>query len=362
MRKNCLAVLLIILLVCVFSLGCTAEPEATSPVSASPTATPPPQPTTGLEAVFGKEEVTLCVISNLDGTDLSMFLDGTRKEAQSMGIKLTAADGTDSLSNAAAGAVQNGADALIVCLAEEQQSYQFLDIAADSGIPVCIFEMQPGAVAAGVSQLVYDPDEADDMALDAALVYPPHDTPVRLILMFESRESAAYLTYETLYAQGKIFPKEIYVASEDEAAAPGAWLEEKLNDYVEGMLDGVFAENTVLALGALDTLETLDRTDMEVFSIGLTSTVISRMSQNPDVYVQAVGVNTPLAGVLSVRVSLNALYGGEPVSLTLEPVLADAADFGQDAIDALINTDETLSDLYNESWMDTLREYVANQS
>ena len=128
------------------------------------------------------------------------------------------------------------------------------------------------------------------------------------------------------------------------------------------MLDGVFAENTTLALGALDTLDTLGRTDMEVFSVGLTSTVVARMSQNPNVYVQTAGANATLAGVLSVRVSLNALHGGDPVSLTLEPILADAADFGQDAAEALINADETMSALYNESWMDTLRAYHKAQS
>ena len=58
-------------------------------------------------------------------------------------------------------------------------------MATDSGVPVCLFEMQPGTVSDGVSQLAYDPDGAEALALDAALVYPPHDTPVRLILMFE---------------------------------------------------------------------------------------------------------------------------------------------------------------------------------
>jgi hypothetical protein len=198
------------------------------------------------------------------------------------------------------------------------------------------------------------------MAFHAALTYPPHDTPVRLILMFESVDSPAYAAYRALYEQGMIFPKELYIAS-DTGKEPGEWLTAVLDSYVAGMLDGVFAENARLAVGAHDALEALGRTDMEVFCPGVTPDVVSRMQKNPAVFAQAAGVNDALAGVLSVRAVLNMLKGEEAITQAFEPVLINAADLGEDALDALSVADSEKAALFNADWMDTLRAYYRTE-
>ena len=72
--------------------------------------------------------------------------------------------------------------------------------------------------------------------------------------------------------------------SENKEELPEAWVKKNLDRYVEGMIDAVFTEDEQLAMKALDTLEASSRTDMEVFSIGLSPTILARMQKNPEVF------------------------------------------------------------------------------
>ena len=362
MSKKILTVFIAAAMIGMIFTGCIQE-NNTPPVAeeivtatAQPTIAPTPVPKVGLDAVFGKEEITIAVISNADETGSELFFYGAQKEAQSLGVNLKTITAENRFDTAVSETAQDGADAIIALLAHPPESYRSLIAASNSGLPICVFDMQKSTVPADFSQVYYNPVGEDALALNAALVYPPHDSPVRLILMFESRETQAYATFETLYAEGKIFPKEIYIAAEDEDAAPDAWLEKRLENYVEGMLDGVFAENAGLAISAVDALETLARTDMEVFGIDLTPEIFSRMGGNPDVFVQTVGPNTVLAGLLCVRASLIAMADGSYSTMELVPSLISAADLS-DTYDTLADTNDSLSTLYNEDWMDSLREY-----
>ncbi len=336
-------------MLCLLLLGCAAARQEQTAAEI-----PTPEPKEGIEAVFGGQ-VTLAVISNAGEAASALFFNGAQREAESLGIKLTTTAAEDGFDSRVTAAVKDGADAIIAYLPEKAAGYGALQSAAEKGIPVCVFEMQKGDVPAGISHLFYEAGSEADIAMGAALTYPPHDAPVRLILMFESKQSAAYKAYQKLYDEGKIFPKEVYIASEDSAKAPGEWLSSKLGSYEEGMLDGVFAENANLAAGAFDALEELKWPNMELLSAGLTPETLARMEKAPEIFAQAAGANAPLAGVLSVRAALNMLKGGESVTLALEPTLANARDLGQDGANVLAGTGEQAA-LYKADWMDALRE------
>jgi len=364
MGRKSLAIIVTTLVVCLVFTGCIQEQSASTAASetetstAHPTATPTHAPAVGLDAVFGKEDITITVISNSGETESQLFFKGAQKEAQSMGVTLHTVAAPNNFDAMVSETAQDGTDAMIAYLADPPASYDALAV-SESGLPVCVFEMQKGAVPAGVSHVFYNPDDEVDLAFNAALVYPPHDTPVRLILMFESRETKAYTSYETLFSEGKIFPKEVYIAAEDDGKAPQAWLEKKMENYIEGMLDGVFAENADLAFSAGDAFDALGRTDIEVFGIGVTPDITARMSENPNVFAQTVGPNTVLAGALCVRAALSGLAGGDTISLEIMPGVISAADFEPDMVDALTACDDTQSLLLGEDWMDGLREYYA---
>ncbi len=354
MNTRKLAVLLMAVLMCIVVAGCQAAPAANEAPSAAATPTeaptPSPTPKVGIEAVFDKP-ITLALVSNTDEASSSLFFDAAATEAESMGVTVTTNAAGDGFDAAVAEAAQS-ADAVVAYLPNKVQNYSALESLEK---PAAVYELGKGSVPQGLSYLYYEPDGELDMALNAALVYPPHDTPVRLMLMFKSVDSPAYTAYKSLYDQGKIFPKEIYIASENEKEAR-EWLTGQLDSYVEGMLDAVFAEDTALASNAYDALAALGRTDMEVFCPGVTAGVVTRMQQEPDVFAQGIGQNDALAGMLGVRAALQMLKGGEAVTLAFEPAVINAEGYGIDA-SALAVMDSEKAVLYNADWMDELRAY-----
>lgn len=346
-----LAALLTAALMCVLITGCTAETAA----SGAPSVQPPPTPTPkmGIEAVFDKP-VSLAVVSSGDEAASALFFEAAKREAESMGVTVTTTALGSGFDAGLAGAAE-GADAVAAFLPEAVTDYAALEALNQ---PVAVFAAQKGSAPERMSYIDYNPDGELSAALDAALNYPPHEAPVRLILLFKSADSPAYAAYQQLYSEGKIFPKEVYIASDEQTGA-GDWLTEKLGGYVEGMLDAVFAEDTELGISAYDALAALNRTDMEVFCPGVTPDIVTRMQEGPDVFAQGIGRNDALAGVLSVRAALQMLHGGEAVTQSFEPAAVNAAGFGDEAVAALSAADSEKAALFNADWMDTLRSYYA---
>jgi hypothetical protein len=352
-HRRYITIFTLILIIAMACAGC-AEAAVSETGEATPAATPSPTPKEGVKAVFGSRQITITAISNGSEEDSTLFFEGARAEAQSLGIALN----TDAAENDFGGAVSDAvktSDAIIACFLGRQFSYTVLGPAIGT-IPVAVYETQKGGVPKGVSHIYYTPDNEVELAFDAALTYPPHDTPVRLILMFESTDTESYLLYQQLYDEGRIFPKEIYIASKEEQTA-GEWLTEKLDDYIEGMLDGVYAGDTALALNALDAIEALERTDMEVFCPGVTAETVERMEKDPDVFAQTAGANMYLAGALSVRAALKELKGEGSVTLELQPVVINASDLTENGVQALADFYGETAATWNEDWMDYLREY-----
>ena len=338
-------------LMCILAVGCSAETAASAEPSAQPSPTATPK--AGIEAVFDKA-VTLAIVSNGDEAASSLFFEAAKQEAESMGVTVTTAAAGSNFSTAVSDAAAQ-ADAVVAFLPEAVADYAALEALQK---PAAVFDAHKGSAPAGLSYMNYGPDAELTMALDAALAYPPHEAPVRLILLFESADSPAYAAYQQLYSEGKIFPKEVYIASDEQTGA-GEWLTGKLGGYVEGMLDAVFAEDTALAINAYDALASLSRSDMEVFCPGVTPDIVKRMEQGPDVFAQGIGRNDALAGVLSVRAALQMLHGGEAVTQAFEPTVLNAADFGDNAVATLAAADSEKASLYNADWMDTLRGYYS---
>lgn len=349
------AALLTAAMLCIVMVGCSAQPAAneSAPAGQSAASAPAPTPTpkVGLEAVFDKAEINIAVVSNGDEATSELFFEAATREAQSMGLKVTTEAAGSGFDSAVAKAAET-ADMLVAFMPEEGSAGALSGL----GIPAAVFTMGEADMPQEISHLSYDQSKELDAAFSAALTYPPHDTPVRLILMFESGDSAAHEAYKALYDKGMIFPKETYLAADSETEA-GEWLTGKMDSFVEGMLDAVFAEDPALAIKAYDVLKALGRTDMEVFCPGITPDVVSRMQENPEVFAQGIGRNDALAGMLCVRAALGMLKGGEAVTQAFEPAVINAADIGADAVASLEGLDTEKAALYNESWMDELRAY-----
>ena len=353
-------VVFLALLLAVGSFGCGAknaqtdgsQNTASSAVNAqgSPGAQKTPEPE-ALKVVFGKDKVTIAVVSNGNDEESKLFFDAVSSQGESMGITVETKAAGDTFKTVTASVLQQDPDCLIVYL-----PHALSDASALQGvkIPVCVFQKQAGTMPAGMSVITYDNAKELDMVFDAVLKYPPHDTPVRLFGLFTGASSSANARYNDLTKQGKVMQKKTWIADNQTADAAKQWVAERLQSYYPGMVDAVFAETDPLAIAALDALEAANRTDMEVFTVGVTDTVLGRMEKNPDVFAQAVGCNDVLAGAKSVRIVLSMLKGGAAVTETMEPTLINAPKQTVNHADYML---EGADVGYLQDWMTQLQEY-----
>ena len=158
---------------------------------------------------------------------------------------------------------------------------------------------------------------AAEALLEFAIAYPPHDTPVRMLGIFSSKESAAYAAWESFVSAGKIFAKkEFDTASTDSTCA--LWMEARLKAYYPGMLDCLFTETAEDALTVAETLQNASRTDMEIFCGEYSEEVYALMLQYPELIAGILHTDTEQALETAARNALQSL-AGEAVPDTLIP-------------------------------------------
>jgi len=195
-----------------------------------------------------------------------------------------------------------------------------------AAIPVFVFAAEGQYVDAQVPHLSYVDTYAAETALDLAVTYSPHETPVRLIGLFSSEQSRAYTVWLKAADSGRVFSKaELFQIESipEETPIPKKYppsptpiptLEERmtklLSRFYPGMIDGIYAETGELAVTAAGVLASLGRNDMEVFAASTSSNAESLLSP---LFVACVGLNAEEAGGLSYSAA-STLLGGETVT------------------------------------------------
>lgn len=259
----------------------------------APTPTPTPKP---------------FVLIAPEGDASKAFIRGAQAQAEALGIDLEIRSVPDTL---AALKQAEGYTAIIM------RSDVAPELIPDVTAPLCVAftsEVSVKDASRSYSVIQFDTSKAIETLFNAAIEYPPHDTPVRFIALFESQESPGSVYYDELFMQGMVLPKETYYGGEKN---PETWLREKLDRYYDGMVDGIVAENEDLGLAALNVLEGARRGDMEVFMIGASETALSRMAHNPEIFAAAIGTDEAFAGKLAVQIASAMLNGAPPTVETL---------------------------------------------
>lgn len=188
------------------------------------------------------------------------------------------------------------------------------------GMPVVVFAPEDAAVPEGAACVRAVYGEAAERVLEAAIAYPPHDTPVRLFGMFTGRESAACMAWQAAVEQGRVFVKSTYYAGEAETDA-AAWMAGRLEKYYEGMVDGIYAETAELAVAAAETMLAAGRTDMEIFCADSSDALLKLMQAHPKLVVAAFGVDEAEAGQRCMAMAEQLLFGKAPEDEALEAAL-----------------------------------------
>ena len=199
-------------------------------------------------------------------------------------------------------------------------------VVPQTAVPVFVFAAEGQRVGAQVPHLTYADAYAAETALDLAVAYPPHETPVRLIGLFANAESRAYTVWREAATSGRVFSKaELFLTEpvpeetpkpkkEPPSPTPIPTLEERLTElfsgFYPGMIDGIYAETGELAVAAAGVLAQLGRNDMEVFAASTGANAPGLLSP---LLVSCVGLNAEEAGGLSYSAA-STLLDGEAVT------------------------------------------------
>lgn len=290
-------------LLCACSQGPGARPakpaQATEPTP-TPEPTPPP--------------IRLGYV-NERGEEGVLFIEGLVAEASKRGI----------LAEACIASASSAYDVVVVCAAEGFDAARFA-----SKPPAVIYggaEPASQTSAPPYARVYYDGSNALSLAYDTALAFPPHDTPVRMIGVFESKDSPASVLFDELYEQGKLLPKATYYADAGKDHEPlSEWLADKLGENLdyEGMVDCLFAETDKLALEALSALQKHPRANMEIFCAQISAQTLASMKHNPKRFAACAGENLADAGRECLFIAEKMAGGMPPVVKTIQPAVVYA--------------------------------------
>lgn len=276
---------------CSAALSPTSAQTAGNEASVSPAPSAAPK-TPGVIAVFGAEHA-------------DAFLTALQDAAKDTGVTVESVKGgTQAL---VAYQPEGGTVGIVFLSGKEQKLPQV-------GFPVYAFAAN-GQSVSGVPYLGYDGSGAAELALEEAIAYPPHLTPVRMIGLFTSQTSAVYTLWSAQKTAAKVFAKEEFFADASETALAD-WLNEAFARYYPGMLDAVYAETGELAIAAADILASLGRDDIEVFSAGSDTDVLNKLSP---ILACAVGANLENAGAMCFAEAIKLLTGEAAQSNILLP-------------------------------------------
>ena len=285
----CILISIMIVIACI---GCqkTVSPNAPQDEPASesvPTPEPTPEPVFKIAVLTDNDDKYFknAVETAVGGSEELVFLDGTIDESVNQ-------------------AIDEEASVVIAYIKQEGTSLNALKSLVDKGIKVLLFDMGANNAPDGVNVFGYDTATAQDSIFNTLMTLPNHDTPVRLFGMFSSETTDAATAYLNGINEGKVFDKGIYVEDINEET-PEEWIAAKLKKYYPGMLDAVYAENERYAEIVLDTLNSLERTDIEVVTL-YSSIPEEKMLSNPYIYTAEVCPNTYYIGTYLTDIALKS--------------------------------------------------------
>lgn len=311
-RRNAKPVkrLLCLVLPFLFLLGCVPPATQQTPVPV-PTApematTPAPSPT--------DVPVRVLFVADRSSQEAADFFSGAAQSAQAEGWQINTYAGDDF-----ADAISNEEyDGILALIMLKETSMDILLAASKGGVPVVIADMFQREPVAGTSYAYYDISKAASAALDAAIAYPPHDTPVRFIALLENKGSPADEAYREGVKQGRIFSKAKHYETDKQNAQD--FMEKQLEVYVEGTVDAVYVESEQLAQAALNSLSDCGRTDMEVFCVPTGALSVQRGLYEKWTFPVLMGADLVAVGEKQARELADRMNGKEAQISSFAPV------------------------------------------
>lgn len=190
----------------------------------------------------------------------------------------------------------------------------------ETGLPVVAYNACGAELKDAVIEVRYAVTAPSDaqQALDAAIAYPPHDTPVRLFGVFETADGEAARIWNEQIANGRVLSKGTYGLTEEKKSLE-EWFSAKLKAYYPGMVDAIFVETPTLAVQLAEWMLVAERDDFEIFTVGTDAALLQAMREHPRLLPSVVETDDALAAKHCAQLLSQLLTGAAPQDVVLEP-------------------------------------------
>ena len=300
------------LFACTLLFGCVkAEPQQTPSPTLTPDSTPLPSPTPTVTPTPTK----VLFVADCSATEAADFFFGAAQSSAASGWMISTHAGQEGFDEAVLSEHFSG---IIVLCTKQETSLDSLSEAIKAGTQVAIADMHKRTPPEGASYSWFDTAAAASEALETAITYPPHDTPVRLIALLEKQGSPADDVFQAGIKRGRVFSKAVHYESARQSAR--SFFEAQLDRYVEGTIDAVYAETEELARMALEELLSRDRTDMEVFCVPAGALSAQSALYQKWTYPVLMGADLFAQGENRASAIASTMAGDKPRNETFAPV------------------------------------------
>ncbi len=323
-----------------------------------------------------KPGLKIAVIRNLPSDDhTKQFLDGARTEGESFGFVVDTfiADNDDAkFQELVDQAIQKGYDGLIISHGKADYSYDMLKPAVDKGIKVVTFDTvidKDGANLPEITTTFQDDFALAELSLNEISALSADGSPVRVIKLWWGPGVPPLDRRETIYQkfleEGKIETLETIGPSnfQDVQGDIANKVAAILAKYPEGTVDAIWGSWDEMAKGAYRALGDAGRTDIALISIDVSNQDMNLMREENSVWLSTAAVDPRLIGIVDMRLLAKKFAEEEtPAEYNLEAKLIKKTDLKADTnMETLKDVIDGWgkSDAFNETWMDTLREYYA---
>ncbi len=337
---------LLIMLCLIVTCSCTGADYAPQSVEPNQSGTAEQQSDKHvvLEPKPTPEPTKVLILADCDEQEADDFFRGASDALKAKHFIADSYSAPDGFSNYLTETRLSSYDGLIVLYTKEDSSFDDFSEVLSLGLKLAFTDMRPkkgdtsvlvnspvsetyeihestqyeDAIPKGVAYARYENQDAATLALEVALSYPPHDTPVRLIALLNEGDSPAAKAFNKGIKDGKILPKAVYNSAESKQSVDD-FLRKQLTRYVEGMIDAIYCENLELALAALKALNEQNRSDMEVFCVP--DGALSKQRSNYDkwTFPAAMGADLYEAGTQAAEDIAAILEGKQPEHRTFAP-------------------------------------------
>lgn len=285
---------------------------------------------TNIPERFKEDEIKIKVVRKIGGDDhTEQFLAGAKEEGESMGVKVdvfSAEGDTEKFHNEILSSLKDDYDGYIISHGDDPETINSVKQLVENGKSVVTFDSHMDLEKInGVTLTSQNDEEIAMLAIE------------QLIEDYDGKANIAYLWvdgFPPMIRRNVIYEEAMKnnpginevgrfgIASADTSGDTKRAVVEMLKQHPKGELDAIFATWDAFAIGAIDAIKETGRTEIKVYGIDVSNTVLSLMQEEGGPWKYTAAADPKLIGAINMRLVLKKIAGEEtPQRFNLEAYL-----------------------------------------